>query len=112
MAEGASGAVIGECGVHYLEGGPDIELGHKLARAYWGQGLAAEAAQACLGRALVERAERVVAIVDPANIRSARVLNPVMRIPALGPDTVQRPGREHAPLMHLAAQRAGHREIR
>jgi [ribosomal protein S5]-alanine N-acetyltransferase len=77
VAEKASGAVIGECGVHYLEGGPDIELGYKLARAYWGQGLAAEAAQACLDWALAERPERVVAIVDPANIRSARVLDKI-----------------------------------
>jgi RimJ/RimL family protein N-acetyltransferase len=70
----ASGTVIGECGVHYLEGGPDIELGCKLARASWGQGLATEAARACLDWALAERPERVVAIVDTANARSARVL--------------------------------------
>jgi ribosomal-protein-alanine N-acetyltransferase len=77
VAEKASGTVIGECGVHYLEDGPDIELGYKLARAYWGRGLAAEAAQACLDRALAERPERVVAIVDPANIHSARVLGKI-----------------------------------
>jgi [ribosomal protein S5]-alanine N-acetyltransferase len=70
----ASGTVIGECGVHYLEGGPDIELGYKLARASWGQGFAAEAARACLDWALAERPERVVAIADHANTRSARVL--------------------------------------
>jgi hypothetical protein len=36
VTEAASGTVIGECGVHYLEGGPDIELGYKLARTHWG----------------------------------------------------------------------------
>jgi RimJ/RimL family protein N-acetyltransferase len=77
VAEKASGTVIGECGVHYLEDGPDIELGYKLARAYWGQGLAAEAAQAGLHWALAERPERVVAVVDPANIHSARVLGKI-----------------------------------
>lgn len=77
VADKATGTVIGECGVHYLEDGPDIELGYKLARAYWGQGLAAEAAQACLDWALAERSERVVAIVDPANIRSARILGTI-----------------------------------
>ena len=77
VAEQASGTVIGECGLHYLEGGPDIELGYKLARPYWGQGLAAEAAQACLNWALAERPERVVAIVDPANTRSARILDKI-----------------------------------
>jgi RimJ/RimL family protein N-acetyltransferase len=75
VAEQASGTVIGECGVHYLEDGPDIELGYKLARAYWGHGFAAEAARACLDWALGARPERVVAIVDPANTRSARILS-------------------------------------
>ncbi len=77
VAEKASGKVIGECGVHYLEGGPDIELGYKLARARWGRGLAAEAAQACLTWAREERPERVVAIVDPVNTRSVRVLDKI-----------------------------------
>jgi [ribosomal protein S5]-alanine N-acetyltransferase len=77
MTDRASGTVIGECGVHYLEDGPDIELGYKLARAFWGQGLASEAAQACLNWALAERPERVVAIVDPANTRSARILSKI-----------------------------------
>jgi len=77
VVERASGTVIGECGLQYLDGGPDIELGYKLARAHWGHGFAAEAAQACLGWALAERPERVVAIADPANARSARVLDKI-----------------------------------
>ena len=77
VVEAASGTVIGECGVHYFDGGPDIELGYRLARAHWRQGFAAEAAQACLDWALVERPERIVAIVDPANTRSARILHKI-----------------------------------
>ena len=77
VAETAGGMVIGECGMHYFDGGPDIELGYRLARTSWGQGLAAEAAQACLDWALAERPERVVAIVDPANTRSVRILNKI-----------------------------------
>lgn len=77
VVEQASGTVIGECGLQYLDGGTDIELGYKLARARWGQGFAAEAARACLKWALAERAERVVAIVDPANARSSRVLDKI-----------------------------------
>ena len=61
VVEKASETVIGECGLHYLEGGPDIELGYRFARARWGRGLAAEAARACLDWALAERRERVVA---------------------------------------------------
>jgi RimJ/RimL family protein N-acetyltransferase len=36
-----------------------------------------EAARACLRWGLAERPERVVAIVDPANTRSARVLDKI-----------------------------------
>ncbi len=72
VTEKGSGALVGECGLQYLDS--DIELGYKLARAHWGRGFAAEAAQACLDWALAERPEKVVAIVDPANTRSARVL--------------------------------------
>ena len=74
VVDKASGAVIGECGLEYLDGGPEIELGYKLARAFWGRGLAVEAARACLEWALAERPEHVVAIVDAGNSRSARVL--------------------------------------
>jgi RimJ/RimL family protein N-acetyltransferase len=74
VTERDSGTVIGECGLQYLDGGPEIELGYKLARRCWGRGLATEAARACLGWALAERPERVVAIVDPANTRSALIL--------------------------------------
>lgn len=52
----------------------DVEIGWHLARRVWGQGLATE-----MGRLLMKRAEevmkldRVIAIVDPPNTRSARV---------------------------------------
>lgn len=74
VVDKASATVIGECGLEYLDGGPDIELGYKFARAVWGRGLALEAARACLEWAQTERPEQVVAIVDAANARSARVL--------------------------------------
>jgi [ribosomal protein S5]-alanine N-acetyltransferase len=77
VVEQASGTVIGECGLQYLDGGPDIELGYKLAHAHWGHGFAVEAARACLDWAQAERPERAVAIVDPTNTRSARVLDKI-----------------------------------
>jgi RimJ/RimL family protein N-acetyltransferase len=77
VVDKASATVIGECGLEYLDGGPDIELGYKLGRASWGQGFALEAARACLGWALAERPEQVVAIVDAGNARSARVLTAI-----------------------------------
>jgi RimJ/RimL family protein N-acetyltransferase len=82
VAEKASGHLIGDCGLQYLDGGPDIELGFHLAPAHWGRGYATEAARACLAWALAERAERVVAIVDPVNQRSVRVLDKIGMKPA------------------------------
>ena len=82
VAEKTSGHLVGDCGLQYLDGGPDIELGFHLARAHWGHGYATEAARACLAWALAERAERVVAIVDPANQRSVRVLDKIGMLPA------------------------------
>lgn len=82
VIEKASRQLIGDCGLQYLDGGPDIELGFHLARAHWGHGYATEAARACLAWALAERSERVVAIVDPANGRSIRVLEKIAMRPA------------------------------
>jgi [ribosomal protein S5]-alanine N-acetyltransferase len=52
-----------------------VELGYTLGRAWWGRGYATEAAQACLDVAFGELAlSSVIAIADPANPASARVL--------------------------------------
>jgi ribosomal-protein-alanine N-acetyltransferase len=78
VVDGAGGAVIGDCGLKFLEGGQDIELGFHFARRYWGRGYATEAAQACLEWGLGELGrERIVAIVDPANAASVRVLEKI-----------------------------------
>jgi ribosomal-protein-alanine N-acetyltransferase len=76
VTERASGALIGDGGLHPLGGvGPDVELGYTLAREAWGKGYATE-----LGRALIEyaftvlRVPRVVAQVEPANTASRHVL--------------------------------------
>jgi RimJ/RimL family protein N-acetyltransferase len=69
--------VIGDCGLQYLADGSDIELGFHLSRAHWSHGYATEAGRACLAWALAERPERVVAIVDPANMQSIRVLRKI-----------------------------------
>jgi [ribosomal protein S5]-alanine N-acetyltransferase len=76
VTERASGALIGDGGLHPLAGiGPDVELGYTLARRAWGRGYATE-----LGRALIQyaftvlRVPRVVAQVEPANAASRHVL--------------------------------------
>lgn len=77
----SDGAILGDCGVIPLEGrGPEIELGYRLRRSTWGQGLATEAAAAALGHAMAPTAagglglSRVVAVVEPDNVPSRRVL--------------------------------------
>ena len=77
VVEKASGAVIGDCGLKYLSGGAEIELGYHIARSCWAQGYATEAATACLAWARAERPERIVAIVDRGNAASIRVLEKI-----------------------------------
>jgi ribosomal-protein-alanine N-acetyltransferase len=68
-----SGLVIGDCGLQFLPGRKDLELGFHFARPYRGHGYATEAARACLAWALDNRAERILAIVDPKHTSSQRV---------------------------------------
>jgi [ribosomal protein S5]-alanine N-acetyltransferase len=69
-----SGALVGDCGLQFLPGRAELELGFHFARAHWGHGYATEAASACLAWALANRTERVLAIVDPQHETSRRVL--------------------------------------
>lgn len=69
-----SGILIGDCGLQFLPGRYDLELGFHFAREYWARGYATEAASACLAWALANRTERVVAIVDPHHPTSQHVL--------------------------------------
>ncbi|HEX8178499.1 MAG TPA: GNAT family N-acetyltransferase [Pyrinomonadaceae bacterium] len=67
---------VGMCGLRRLEDTP--ELLYVLSKDYWGQGLAGEAAQACLRFAFEElQLERVVAVTRPDNVRSQQVLTKV-----------------------------------
>jgi len=78
VVERETGAVAGYCGLSREMnrcGDDEGELGYRLARTYWGQGYATEAARAAIaaGFEAFELA-RIVAIVDPANIPSVAVL--------------------------------------
>ncbi len=70
------GGLIGFCGLQPLPETDEIEIGWWLARDCWGQGLATEAARAAL-RDGFERAglARVVAIAQPANTASVRIMH-------------------------------------
>jgi RimJ/RimL family protein N-acetyltransferase len=57
-----------------IDGTPEVEIGYRLAEAFWGQGFAPEAAAATRDVAFgVFGLSRVVALIDPLNVRSVRV---------------------------------------
>ena len=54
---------------------PAVEIGWRLASAYWGQGYAAEGARAALAAAFTQLSlAEIVAITVPANARSRRLM--------------------------------------
>jgi RimJ/RimL family protein N-acetyltransferase/predicted amidohydrolase len=71
----ANERVIGRCGFYPFSEAETPELAYLLSPAYWGAGLATEAARRCLAYAFGERRwAEVVAMVRPENHPSARVL--------------------------------------
>lgn len=67
---------IGYCGffIQSIEKQREVEIGYRLAKKYWGQGLATEAAQAVLEYGQQRfNFRRFVCLIDPENIRSVKV---------------------------------------
>src|SRR5712692_1765909 len=61
-----------------LDGTSEVEVGYRLAKRFWGMGLASEAAQASLRFGFQELAlDRIVAVVHPENVASQRVLEKI-----------------------------------
>ena len=57
---------------------PTVEIGWRLARSFWGAGLATEGARAALRFGLVDQGlERLVSIRHVENVRSARVMEKI-----------------------------------
>lgn len=68
--------LIGCCGllVWHFEEFVEIEIGYRLARAYWGLGLGTEAAIAVRNYARnILGIDRLICLIQPENIRSIRV---------------------------------------
>jgi len=75
LIDRASGNLAGWCGLSYLEDTEDIEIGYGLAKAYWGKGLATEAAAAVMKYGFVQlRLDRIVAVAYPENIPSQVIM--------------------------------------
>ncbi len=88
----SDGCLVGFCGL--VDTGDGLEIGWRLARDYWGQGLATEAASAVLNHARDSlRLSRVTATVQVANTASVRVIE---KLGMTRDRTFQRDGREVA----------------
>ena len=71
-----TGAFIGRCGLlpWTIEENSEVEVAYLLARAYWGQGLGTEAAQAILEYGFRELSvPRLICLIDPENKASVKV---------------------------------------
>jgi [ribosomal protein S5]-alanine N-acetyltransferase len=75
MFDRASGEAVGDAGLLYLPATREIELGYRLTKPWWGQGLATEAAVAWLHYAFDELGlTEVIAFSHPDNHPSVRVM--------------------------------------
>jgi [ribosomal protein S5]-alanine N-acetyltransferase len=74
VIERSSGLLIGDSGLYRTPAG-EVELGYTLGAAWWGRGYATEAAGTWLSVAFGELGiNEVVALAEPANVASMRVL--------------------------------------
>ena len=86
----ANSAVIGFCG--FVPASNGAEIGWRLAKEYWGQGLATEAARAVLKHGFETLGfQRIIATVQAPNSASIRV---VEKLGMKAESTFQRGGRE------------------
>ena len=69
---------IGFCGLQYLDNTSEIEVGYRLAKQFWGMGFATETGRASVRHGFDELAlDRIVAVVQPENVASQRVLEKI-----------------------------------
>ncbi len=71
-----TGKFIGRCGLlpWTIDGQNEVEVAYTIARAYWHQGLATEAAQAILDYGFITlNLSRLICVIEAENIASQRV---------------------------------------
>jgi RimJ/RimL family protein N-acetyltransferase len=72
----SNGEFAGDCGLtrQQVDDVTELEVGYHLARRYQGQGLATEAARACIDYAFSKLGlQRVISLIRPENLPSRRV---------------------------------------
>ncbi len=73
-----TGELIGFCGLKYLPELDEVDIGFRYLPAYWGRGLATEAALACIDFGFdTLRLERIIGLVLEQNVASIRVLEKI-----------------------------------
>ena len=108
IADRRTGAVMGQCGLKYLQLGPagsppDVEVLYALEQRYWGRGFASEAAGRALGHGFETLGlARIVAVARPDNHGSRGVME---KIGLLHEGPVMVSG---IPAVCYAQSRAGH----
>lgn len=76
IADPQSDALMGDCAVHFLEDGRQVEIGFTLARAHQGRGLMREAVTALLDRLFGELGKhRASALMDARNEGAIRLVS-------------------------------------
>src|SRR5437764_979803 len=69
------GVLIGFAGLKYLDDLKEVDVGYRFLPAYWGRGLATEAARACIAYGFGRLGlKRILGFVMPENVASVRVL--------------------------------------
>jgi aminoglycoside 6'-N-acetyltransferase len=74
LAVQRGGVMIGDLAVGLDQAGTEATIGFTIAPEYWGHGYAREAAGALVGTLTAAGVQRILATVDPANLRSRRLL--------------------------------------
>ncbi|MFH7027479.1 MAG: GNAT family N-acetyltransferase [Heteroscytonema crispum UTEX LB 1556] len=72
----ADNKFIGRCGLipQLVDGQQEVEVGYMLAKEYWGQGLATQAAIASRNYGFEQLGfNRLISLIDPGNIASQKV---------------------------------------
>lgn len=75
IVEDVSSKMIGYCGLRYLNELNEVEVLYGLAKAYWGKGIATQAALAAIAYGFnVANLDRIIAMALPDNQASRRVI--------------------------------------
>lgn len=78
VTDRATGAFMGECGLNFIDDLDVVELDYSLGKAYWGQGLATEAARAATRHGFETLGlSRMIALTFRDNIGSRKVMERV-----------------------------------